>query len=348
MTFANPEFLAVAPLVMLLLLLALLAQRRRLRLLASAYGDAAIERLMPADANRFPTARLVCLVLAGLAICVAASGPGVTTNRGSSAPASLDIAIVVDVSLSMSATDIAPTRIERAREVVIRLSKEVPKARLSLVLLGDWPYTLAGPTDDPNVVAYFAQSLTGALISGLSSSIRTSRGDQSASLQAGIAHAREALDSRPLAGAERVILVISDGAIPGSEKEVVSSVAAVAGKGVVVWTAGIGTTGGGKAPAVNDLVDMAGQPVGMGFDEQLLRAVARAGGGIYEDVSNDRGLRALVSGLRRVGGVSSPEDVGPERVTFWLGLLSVLILLWEGAADVGKYLVLGRAKKDLA
>jgi hypothetical protein len=54
-------------------------------------------------------------------------------------------AIVVDVSVSMGAKDIEPTRIQRARDVIVRLSKEVPRARLSLVLLGDWPYTLVPP-----------------------------------------------------------------------------------------------------------------------------------------------------------------------------------------------------------
>ncbi len=75
----------------------------------------------------------------------------------------------------MGAKDVEPTRIERAREVIVRVSKEVPKARLSLVLLGDWPYTLVPPTDDPHVVEYFAQSLNAALIANLASSIRTAR-----------------------------------------------------------------------------------------------------------------------------------------------------------------------------
>jgi len=323
-TFSHPGFLAAAPFVMLLLLLALLAQRRRLRRLAQAYGDTAIARLVPVDAHRFPTARLACLMIAALAICLAASAPGVITSRASISATPLQIAIAVDVSVSMSATDIAPSRIQRARDVVIRLSKEVPQARLSLDLFGDWPYTLVGPTDDPSVVSYFSGSLTEALISGLASSIRTSSGDHGASLLAAIAHARAALDSRPTAGATKVILVISDGAIPDNAEEMVSSVAAVAGKGVVVWTAGIGTR----------------------FD--LLEAVARAGGGVYEDVGNDRGLRALVSGLRRLDGVSGPEDVAPARITFWLGLLAISVLLWEGGADVGKRLALGRSTTESA
>jgi Ca-activated chloride channel family protein len=339
-TLSHPEFLAVAPLVMLLVSLALLAQRRRLRRLADAYGDTAIGRLVPVDVRRFPTARLACLLIAGLAICLAAAGPGVTTNRGARAAAPLDIAIVVDVSVSMGATDIEPTRIQRARDVIVRLSKEVPGARFSLFLSGDWTYTLVPPTDDPHVVEYFAGSLTATLVSSLASSIRAASGDHGASLQAAIAHARAALDARPAADATKMILVISDGAIPGNADEVVSAVPAAAGKGAVVWTAGIGTTKGATFAGGSDVI--------AGFGEPLLRAVAKAGGGVYEDVSQERGVRSLVSGLRRLVGVATPEDVIPERIAFWLLLLAILVLLCEGGLDVGKRLLPGASKEDVA
>lgn len=340
MTFSHPEFLTAAPLVMLLVSLVLLAQRRRLRRLADAYGDSAIGRLLPGDVRRFPTARLACILIASLAICLAAAGPGVTTGRGAQAAAPLDIAIVVDVSVSMGAKDVEPTRIQRARDVIARLSREVPRARLSLVLLGDWPYTLVPPTDDPHVVEYFAQSLTAALVSNLASSIRTASGDHGASLQSAIAHARAALDARPAAGATKVILVVSDGAIPGNADEMVSVVPAAAGKGAVVWTAGIGTMNGAR---------LAGSGGGIaGFGEPLLQAIATAGGGVYEDVSDDGGVRSLVSGLRRLVGVATAQDVIPERITFWLLLLAILALLWEGGLDVGKRLLPGVSKQDVA
>jgi len=263
----------------------------------------------------------MCLLIATLAICLAAAGPGEDTSPGSSAAAALDMAIVVDASVSMGTSDIEPTRIQRARDVVIRLSKEVPNSRLSLVVFGDWPYTLVPPTDDPGVVAYFAESLNGALVSGLAASIRTRSGDHSASLQAAVAHARAALDARPAVSAGKVILLISDGAIPDGRENIGSAVAAAVGKGAVVWTAGIGTNS-----------------VGMGLDEKLLRTVAEAGSGVYENVSNERGLQALVSDLRRLSGISGPEDVVPERLAFCLVLLAMGALAWES----------GRPKQDVA
>lgn len=331
MTFSRPEWLIAAPPVMLLLWFTLLAKRWRLRRLAEAYGAAALGRLVPGNALRFPTARLLCLQTAVLAICLAGAGPGESTPPGSSNAASLDLAIVVDASVSMGASDIEPTRIQRARDVVTRVAQEVPKSRLSLVVFGDWPYTLVPPTDDPGVVAYFAGSLTGVLVSGLASSIRTLSGDHSASLQAAISHARAALDARPTAAARKVILVISDGAIPDGRENIGSAVAAAAGTGASVWTAGIGT-----------------EQVEMGLDEKLLRGVAAAGSGVYENVSSDRGLRALVSDLRGLSGVAGPEDVVPERVAFCLVLLALAALAWESGLEVNRPLAFGRSNQDVA
>jgi Ca-activated chloride channel family protein len=324
--------------------LALLVQRRRLRRLAEAFGDTAIRRLFPVDTRRFPVARLACLATAGLAICLAASGPRAVTGPGAGVP--LDIAIAVDLSLSMNASDIRPTRIERARDVVIQVSQQVPKGRLSLVVFGDWPYTLVPPTEDPGVVAYFAESLTGALVSKLVSSIRTRSGDQSASLQEALMQARTALDSRPTAGAKRVILLVSDGALSGSAEDVRNW--AAAGKEAAVWTAGIGKTNGAKLEANGrSVVGASGDLPTAGFDARLLRSVALAGGGVYEDVSDDRGVRALVSRLRQLSGASGPGNVGPERAAFWLGVLAMALLLWEGGLDAGKRLVFGRSNEEM-
>ncbi len=91
--------------------------------------------------------------------------------------------------------------------------------------------------------------------------------------------------------------------IPGDANEIVKSVPDAVGKEAVVWTAGVGA------------------------DEPLLRAMAQAGGGVYEDASHDRGLRSLISELRRLAGVATAQDVMPDRITFWLLMLAVLLLL---------------------
>jgi len=348
MNFARPEILAVAPVAVILLFALLQGRRRRLRKLAEIYGADAAERLMPAHAFQLQKGRLVALVVAVLAICLAAAGPG-ETSAGANRTVPIDIAIVVDSSISMAAADIAPARIQRVGEVVTQVANAAPQGgRLAVVVLGDWPYTLVPPTSDASIVAYFAQSFTDALIATLSSSIRTSSGDGGATLPSGIAHARAVLGAPP-PGGKQVVLVMSDGAIPGETGEAVAAAADALRDSVAVWSAGVGTSAApGVALAGRPIAQAGGAPLRAGFDAEMLQAVARAGGGSYEDVSRDAGARALISGLRALGGVSGPRDVGPERMTTWLLILAIAALALEAGVEAGRALGVRRWKKDAA
>lgn len=349
MSFSRPELLAAIPVLSALLYLLLVLHRRRLSRLADAYGEDAAGRLLPFDVKRFPRERLACLLIAGLAICLVAAGPGETPNQDLRSATPVDIAIMVDASLSMAATDVAPTRMQRARDVVAQLTEVAPKGRLSLVLIGDWPYTLVPPTDDPELLAYFGRSLTEALISNLASSVRTATGDQGASLQDAIAHARAALGPRPATDRKRVVLLITDGAVTGDRDGIRAAAEAASAEDVAIWVAGVGRSAGARLELGDGRAfDASGNLRTGGFDEPLLRSIARAGGGVYENVSNDRGARALISGLRGLGGVTGPDEVVPERIAFWLLILAIALLALEGGLDAGRLRLSGRAMKDPA
>ncbi|HSH76793.1 MAG TPA: VWA domain-containing protein, partial [Longimicrobiales bacterium] len=202
MILTRPEWVLSAPLVAALLTIALLAQRRRLQRLARSYTDEATRRLVPLDPGRFPTIRMACLLLASLAIGLAAAGPAPVAREPAEPPAPLDLAIAVDVSLSMTAPDVEPTRLGRAREIGAAVSEAIPSARVTLVVFADWPYTLVPPTDDPAVVQHFARSLAPDVVL---------ERDQGTSLAGALLTARRALDARPRSRARRVVLVLSDG-----------------------------------------------------------------------------------------------------------------------------------------
>ena len=336
MSFSRPEYLAAIPLVIGLLWLAQRMFLRRVRRLAQAYGEHAVGRILPADAPMLRHVRLGSLTVAGVALCLAAAGPGETPAGRVDAPPPLDIVVVVDVSISMGAADIAPTRIQRAGDVVARLGDASPTARVGLLVVGDWPYTLAPLTDDHELVRYFARSLNGSLVSSLASSIRTSIGDRGASVRSAIEQARSVLGPAPGRRRQRVILLISDGAVSGDRDEALAAASDAAKAGVAVWTAGVGTA---HAPTLEiggrPAFDASGDPITAQFDAALLRSLAKSGGGTYRDVSGDSGARALISDVRALGGLSAPEDVGPERFTFWLLLLAMALLAAEGGLAVG-------------
>jgi Ca-activated chloride channel family protein len=325
-TFARPDYLPLAPLAALLFTLALGWHWHRLRRLVTAYDAPVLRRLLPAGSGRFPTARLLGLVASGVAIGLAAAGLQWGEPDEAEPPSPLDIAIVVDLSLSMSATDVAPNRVVRAREVIARLTEELPSVRFSLVSFAGWPLTLLPPTDDPTVVRYFAQSLGVELVQPT---------DRGSSLADALWLARSTLEARPRTEARQVVLLLTDGDV-GDGDQALAEAAAQASDGIEIWAAGVGTETG-----VSLFVDGAplldqGVPVIARLDETLLRALADAGQGRYENVSGEGGLESLVASLSELSGDDRDSDVPPVDAAFLLVLLAVPTLLWEGASDAGR------------
>jgi Ca-activated chloride channel family protein len=323
-TLARPDLLWIVPLAAALLALALTAQGWRVRRLERLLG-AASARLLPSRALRFPLGRALLALAAATTLGIAAAEPRRDIIVPPSPPAPLDLAVAVDVSLSMGASDAPPTRILRAQEVVEALADALPAARTVLVVFADWPYTLVPATDDPGVVRYFAEALRSDLVV---------ERDQGTSMTAAIEHAAAALDARPREGARRVILLVSDGGAHDDAGSVIDAARAAARGGVEVWTGGLGTTRGIELETeTGPVLDPDGAPVLTRLDDRLLMEVAAAGGGTYEDVGDERGLRALVARLQGADAGLPGEGRPQPDATFVLALLALLAILAEGALD---------------
>lgn len=328
MTFDRPDFLPLAPLAALLFTLALGWHWHRLRRLVAAYDLPVLRRLLPTSAVRFPVARLLGLVASGLAIGLAAAGPEWGAPREEEPRPPLDLAIVVDLSLSMSASDVAPNRVVRAREVIARLTEELPSVRFSLISFAGWPLTLVPPTDDPTVVRYFAQSLGVELVQPA---------DRGSSLTDALWLAGNTLAARPRPESRQAVLLLTDGDVADGE-QALTEAATLASAGIRVWAAGVGSeTGAALFVEGAPLLD-GGAPVVARLNEELLRALADAGQGRYENVSDESGFESLGASLSELSGDDRDAAGPPVDAAFLLVLLAVPLLLWEGAADAGRTL----------
>ena len=328
MTFERPELLALPPLLVLLVSLAVTAQWRRTLRLVDAYGGPdAVERLAGRDLSRFPTPRLLCLVAGTVLLSTSAAGPVPAVAPPPESDRPLDLVVAVDISLSMSSEDVGTSRIRRATEVLQGLTDALPLERIGVVVFADWPYTLVPLTDDGHVVRFLTDSLKTDFVP-----VR----DQGTSMGSVVTHARLSLDERRRPRATPLILLLTDGEVHGEEGAVLDSVAAAATDDVVIWTARVGTDAGGPltVPGADGIpvVDEGGSQVVAGSNEPLLRRIASAGGGAYYDVNDDRGLRRLVDDLGDLGRGSGDAPT-PVNFAFWLALLALPCVLWEGAVD---------------
>lgn len=148
--------------------LALLAWWWRARAGAGLWRRHVDAELLPHLAGRAPTwsARLalglavITLVLVGIAL----AGP---TWRSQPAPLYRDLSariVVLDLSPSMDAVDVVPTRLERARSAIVTLLRESADAQLGIVVFGADAFTVAPLMNDPSALVHLLASLhTGTL-----------------------------------------------------------------------------------------------------------------------------------------------------------------------------------------
>jgi Ca-activated chloride channel family protein len=166
-SFASPIYLAALALVPLALAAHVVARRRARRYAVRFPGVATLAPLLPqvsAWRRRVPLA-LFLAALAALGLALARPHATVAVPREQA-----EIVLVTDVSRSMLADDVDPSRLEAARAAAQRFLQEVPDAaRVGAVAFSTDPHTLEPPTDDRAEIE--------ELLDGLSADGGTATGD---------------------------------------------------------------------------------------------------------------------------------------------------------------------------
>lgn len=329
MTFTRPELLGLAPTLCLVVVLALLSQWRRGVRLVDAYGGpAAAVRLIGRRLERFPAVRLMAGLIAVASLVGVAAG--VTPEVPEETPTTpVDLMIAVDVSHSMTGTDVEPTRISRAQRLVEEVIDAGVADRVALSMFADWSYRLVPLTDDGEVVSFFAPWIVPDLVNTR---------DQGTSLSVLIDDAVGAWDERAQPDAIPIVLVVSDGETHDGTEAVIASTRAAVDAGAIVWTAGVGTSTGAPltlAGSTAPLLDGSGSPVVAGYDEGLLRQVADAGRGAFYEIDGDDGIASIVADLRALSGRTDSIVESTGDPTIWLVLVGLLLLLVDALFDTG-------------
>lgn len=333
MTFERPDLLWAVLAGVLLSGAALWAQwRRGLRLRDAVGGRQPARRLLGHDPGRWPGGRwAAALVAVGMTALVGA-GPRPAEPEPTEPADPIDLLIAVDVSHSMSAEDVAPSRAARARQLVEEIVASGAADRVALTLFASWPFGLVPLTDDGDVVDFFSPWVTPELVANR---------DQGTSLASVLGYSRAVWQDRPREESNPIVLIISDGEAHGDDVSVLDSTRALVAEGVSVWTAGVGSVGGAPlfVPGSDGapLLDADGEPVIAEFAPGLLDAMAEESGGTYHDISSDGGLRGLLGDLRRESGTEESMVARSGDPLFWLLLIGLLAAATDAVLDTGRH-----------
>jgi len=175
----------------------------------------------------------------------------------------LDVVVALDISRSMLADDVEPSRLSRSLAVVRSVSRQLPAARFSLVVFKGDAVMLLPLTEDLNALE--------AVLDGVSPQLVSTPGTD---LERGLSRAIEAFPAGT--NAHGAILLISDGeSLTGSPARAATSARSL---GIPVLTIVAGTLDGSTLAAVDGSVitDADGRPVISRASPTVLQAIAES------------------------------------------------------------------------
>ena len=285
----RPEWLYAIP---ILLLLAVLLARGKL---GSGNWQAVIDpALMPyvlsRDPGRGSDYRWWLMGLCGVIAIVALAGPAWQRVEQPVFRAEQAMVVALDLSRSMDAQDVAPSRLQRAKLKILNLLERRESGQTALVVYSANAFTVTPLTTDIDTIA--------ALVNSLGTDIMPSQGSYP---EVAIAKGIQLLDQAKV-GVGEVLLVTDGGSSPAAE----GAARELKAVGYTLSVLGVGTLEGAPIPRVTGgfVTDNRGQIAVPKLEERGLRDLANAGGGRYSRLSaDDRDLDNLLSG--EVSGAST-------------------------------------------
>ena len=272
--FANIEMLWLL-LTIPVFIAAYIAYTYRKRRQLEAFGDAELmEALMPNASRVRPTVKFSLVMVALALLIIASARPQFGQSERTEKRQGIEAIVALDISNSMLAEDVAPNRLDRAKQMLSKLMDNMVNDKVGLVVFAGDAFVQLPITCDYVSAKMFLNSIQPNLIktqgtaigAALSTSIRCF-GEQSE--------------------ASRAIILITDG--ENHEDDAVAVAKRAKEAGIQVLVVGIGKPEGSPIPLPgtnNFIKDRQGNVVVSKLNEEMCREIAQAGGGIYVRCDN--------------------------------------------------------------
>lgn len=195
----------------------------------------------------------------------------------------VEVMIALDISNSMLAQDVQPSRLEKAKRVVAKLVDGMENDKVGMIVFAGDAFTQLPITSDYISAKMFLESINPSLISKQGTAIGTAINLAIRSFT-------------PQEGVGRAIVVITDG--ENHEGGAVEAAKAAAEKGIQVSVLGVGVPDGAPIPieGTNDFRrDREGNVVVTRLNEAMCQQIAKAGEGIYVRVDNSNSAQKTIS-----------------------------------------------------
>jgi Ca-activated chloride channel homolog len=233
-----------------------------------------------------------------------------------------DIMMAVDLSKSMDAFDIQPTRLEKVKYELKKIVEAFNSDRLGIVIFSSEAFMQCPLTYDQNALNLFIETMNTGLVP-------QSGTDFGPALRMALKKLEDDEDN-PSQSKSKIIILMSDGEDFGEDTEDI--IQEIENRDIKLFTLGIGTERGGNIYAGNGLKkDRDGAPVLSKLNSSALRTLANKTGGQYFEINETKNdVSRLINTISKIEGELRDArfvDVSANKYFYVLLAAAVLFLL---------------------
>ncbi|HKK58124.1 MAG TPA: VWA domain-containing protein [Salinivirga sp.] len=331
--FGYIQYLHLLWIIPVLVLLFWIMRRKGRKQLERFASSKMIARMAPMRSRSKPWWKYILLMLALAAIILAIARPRFGTRMKEVQREGKELVVALDVSRSMLATDIQPSRLERAKRAIVKLLDRLDYDRISLIVFAGEAYTQLPLTTDYPAAKMFISSVETEMIP-----------QQGTAIGAAIGHGINSFS--PGEEKNKALIIITDG--ENHEGNAIEMAKEAAAKDIKIYTIGMGLPEGGPIPVrgrSNEFhKDRNGNVVITKLNEGMLQQIAAAGEGSYIRANNIRsGLNSLFDEIDQLERAKMKSKVYAEydeqfQFAAWIALFFLLL----------EFFILERKNKYLA
>jgi Ca-activated chloride channel family protein len=261
-------------------------------------------------------------------IIISILGPSFGTAKKEVKSVGKDIMICVDLSKSMDAFDIQPSRLEKIKFELKRIVNAFNSDRVGIIIFSSEAFMQCPLTFDQNALNLFIETMnTGLVPSGGT--------DFGPPLQMALKKLTDAENSftQPKS---KVIILISDGEDFGEETD--DALSEVEQNNIKLFTLGIGTEKGGNIASTNGIkLDKNGQAIVTKLNSTSLKDMAQKTGGQYHEINEERNdVARLIQAISKIEGQfrdARTIDVSANKYFYFL-LVAVALFVADVLINV--------------
>ena len=318
--FEDPIYLYLLALIPVLALIRFISyrnQKKRLR----KFGDPALLKALMPDVSRFrPSVKFWILQAALALLIVMLARPQMGTKINHEKRVGIETIIAMDISNSMRAEDIVPSRLDRSKMMIENLVDHFTNDKIGLIVFAGDAFVQLPITSDYVSAKMFLSSIDPSMIS-----------TQGTDIARAIEMASHSFTQEE--GIGKAIVVITDG--EDHEGGAVEAAEAAKDLGMRVYVLGVGSTQGAPIPIAGTgeyMKDNTGNTVMSALNEDMCKQVAQAGGGAYIHVQNNSAAQEqLDQELDKLAKKETSTAVYSEFDEQFraFGILALLLLILE-------------------